>query len=49
LTTFLSYGEVASQRQADILRDLSKPEMLARSDALEMAQELVKKLSGGDD
>jgi integrase len=32
LTTFLSYGEVACQRQGEIIRDLAKPERSMRTD-----------------
>jgi integrase/recombinase XerC len=44
LTTFLSYGEVACQRQGEIMRDLATPRQPLRSDADEIADVLLKKL-----
>jgi len=45
LTTFLSYGEVACQRQGEIIRDLSKPQEAAQTDADGIAEAVLKKLS----
>jgi integrase len=44
LTTFLSYGEVASQRQAEIIRDLATPQRAVATGADEIAEALCKKL-----
>jgi integrase len=45
LTTFLSYGEVACQRQGEIIRDLATPQKNMRTDASEIAEAVFKKLS----
>jgi len=45
LTTFLSYGEVACHRQGEIIRDLSKPQEAAQTDADGIAEAVLKKLS----
>jgi len=45
LTTFLSYGEVACQRQGEIIRDLAKPQKNMPTDASEIAEAVVKILS----
>jgi len=42
LTTFSSYGEVATRRQAEILRDLAKPKAAPGSDASELAKALMR-------
>lgn len=44
LTTFLSYGEVARQRQGDILRDLSTSKEAQKPDVNEFAEAVVKRL-----
>jgi len=44
LTTFLSYGEVACQRQGEIIRDLATPQSAAATDADEIAEALYKRL-----
>jgi integrase len=44
LTTFLSYGEVASHRQGEIIRGLAAPKPDRRSDAEEIAEAVLKKL-----
>jgi integrase len=44
LTTFLSYGEVAFQRQGLIMRDLAKPQRPMRMDADEIAEAVFKRL-----
>ncbi len=46
LTTFLSYGEVASHRQGEIIRGLSAPQSAARSDADRIAEAVFQKLCG---
>jgi integrase len=43
LTTFLSYGSVACDRQGEILRGLTTPRQGSKSDAGELAEELFKK------
>ena len=45
LTTFLSYGEVACQRQGEIIRDLATPQKPIPTDANEIAEAVVKRLS----
>lgn len=45
LTTFLSYGEVSYQRQSEILCDLSTPQKPIQSNADEIAEALLRKLS----
>ncbi len=44
LTTFLSYGEVACQRQGEIIQDLAKPQESKPTDADELAKALIKQL-----
>ena len=44
LTTFLNYGEVACQRQGEIIRDLATPQQEGQSDANEIAEAVCKKL-----
>jgi len=44
LTTLGSYGEIASQRQGEIMRGLATPQQAVRSDANEIADAVVKKL-----
>ena len=44
LTTFLSYGEVAGQRQGEIIRDLAKPQTDALTEVNELAKALAKEL-----
>jgi integrase len=44
LTTFLSYGEVACQRQGEIIRGLATPQQAMQSDANEIADAVFKKL-----
>lgn len=43
LTTFLSYGEVACQRQGEIIRGLATPQQAMQSDANEIAEAVFKK------
>jgi integrase len=46
LTTFLSYGEVACQRQGEIIRSLAaKPPHATQTDANEIAEAVFKRLS----
>ena len=44
LTTFLSYGQVADQRQGEIIRDLAKPQKAVSTDADKIAEAVYKKL-----
>jgi len=44
LTTFYSYGQVACQRQGEIIRDLSRPQKNMQTDADEIADALFKKI-----
>jgi integrase len=45
LTTFLSYGEVACQRQGEIIRNLMTPQRSASTNADEIAEAVFKKLT----
>ena len=44
LTTFLSYGEVACQRQGEIIRSLAAPQQALQPDANEIAEAVFKRL-----
>ena len=44
LTTFCSYGQVASSRQAEIIREIAKPKRGERTDAEEIAKAVVRVL-----
>ncbi len=44
LTTFLSYGEVACQRQGEIIRFLTAPQQVMQTDDNEIADAVLKKL-----
>jgi hypothetical protein len=44
LTTFLSYGEVACQRQGEIIHNLAAPQRSVSTNADEIAEALYKKL-----
>jgi integrase len=46
LTTFVSYGAVACDRQGEILRGLATPQKPVQSDANEIVEALFKRLSG---
>jgi len=46
LTTFLSYGEVACQRQGEIIRQLATPQPTPRSDFNDLVQAVAKQLRG---
>jgi len=45
LTTFLSYGEVACQRQGEIIHNLAKPQEAKQTDADEIAKAVIKQLA----
>ncbi len=45
LTTFLSYGEVAYQRQGEIIRNLGKPQKIKPTDAKEIAEAIFQRFS----
>jgi len=44
LTTFVNYGEVACQRQGQIIRDLAKPQQAMQPNADEIAEAVFRKL-----
>ena len=44
LTTFLSYGEVAYDRQGEIIRELATPRPHPQANANEIAEAVVRKL-----
>ena len=44
LTTFYSYGEVATRRQGEIIRALAEPQQLHRTGAKEIAEAVVREL-----
>jgi len=44
LTTFLSYGEVACQRQGEIIRGLAIPQQAVQSDFSELAKAVVREM-----
>jgi len=44
MTAFRSYGEVACQRQGEIIRELATPQQPVRSDIHELAKAVVKEL-----
>jgi hypothetical protein len=45
LTTFLSYGEVACDRQGEIIRALATPQVAARSDVNEIADAVFRRFN----
>jgi len=45
MTTFMNYGEVAYQRQGEIIRELAKSQKNMRMDADEIAEAVFKRLS----
>ena len=45
LTTFYSYGQVGTDRQGEIIRDLGKPQRKEKSDADEIAEAVVRRLN----
>ena len=44
LTTFLSYGEVACQRQGEIIRDLATPQQAAQTDVNVLAKAIAREM-----
>lgn len=44
LTTFLSYGEVACQRQGEIIRDLALPQQTAQSEVNALAKAIAREM-----
>jgi hypothetical protein len=44
LTTFLSYGEVARQRQGEIILGLARPQETTQADANAIADAVFKRL-----
>ena len=48
LTTFLSYGGVACQRQGEIIRDLAKPQQAVQPDVNELAKVLAREIKNLD-
>ncbi|MFZ1084389.1 MAG: site-specific integrase [Terracidiphilus sp.] len=44
LTTFMSYGKVATERQGEILQGIGRPKSSAQPDADEIAETVLKKL-----
>jgi hypothetical protein len=44
MTTFTSYGAVSARRQAEIIRDLDKPETDRSSGVEELAEAVVRRL-----
>lgn len=46
LTTFLSYGQVESPRQGEIIRGLAKPTLALQTDVSELAKALIREIKG---
>ena len=46
LTTFLSYGQVESPRQGEIIRGLGTPQVAGQADVSELAKALVREMRG---
>lgn len=46
LTTFLSYGQVESPRQGEIIRGLATPQVATQPDVSELAKALVREMQG---
>lgn len=44
LTTFLSYGGVACQRQGEIILDLAKPQQATQPDVNELAKAIIREI-----
>jgi hypothetical protein len=44
LTTFLSYGQVESRRQGEIIRGLATPQVDVQADVSELAKALVREM-----
>ena len=47
LTTFLSYGQVESPRQGEIIRGLGTPQIAGQADVSELAKALAREMRGG--
>ncbi len=47
LTTFLSYGQVESPRQGEIIRGLGTPQVAGQADVSELARALVREMGLG--
>ena len=48
LTTFLSYGQVESPRQGEIIRGLATPEVARQTNVNELAKALVREMRGAE-
>ena len=48
LTTFLSYGQVESPRQGEIIRGLATPQLAMQQDVSELAKALVREMRGSE-
>jgi len=48
MTTLRNYGEVAYQRQGDIIRDLAMPQKTIQAEADAIADAVFKRLRGND-
>ena len=48
LTTFLSYGQVESPRQGEIIRSLGSPQLALQPDVSELAKALVREMRSSD-
>jgi hypothetical protein len=48
LTTFLNYGEVACQRQGEIIRGFATPQQAVQPDANEIAEAVFRKFRDSD-
>jgi hypothetical protein len=46
LTTFLSYGQVESPRQGQIIRGLGAPQVASQPDVSELAKALMREMRG---
>jgi hypothetical protein len=46
LTTFLSYGQVESPRQGQIIRELGAPQVAVQPDVSELAKALMREMRG---
>ena len=47
MTTFLSYGQVESPRQGEIIRGLAGPQVGRQADVSELAKALMREMRGG--
>ena len=48
LTTFLSYGQVESPRQGEIIRGLASPQLAVQADVSELAKALLREMRGSE-